>query len=130
MTAITEKLRDKMVKQNTGAENANELVKQNTYENMNKKKTIPANFGKRKTSDKSRTDKKNEKYWYETQKQTDRKKTMQSLRGTELDTITQVHGNRNKLQQIWEKRTLCKRLQTKFIQQSSSEMTNRRRNCC
>ena len=51
-----------------------------------------------KTSDKIRTDTKNGKIRCETAKQTERKYTMQILRATELDTNTQVSGDRNKLQ--------------------------------
>ena len=100
MTAITDKkLRDRMMKEKTlELKKTIELIKQNTNEKKTRKNnTVGIDFGKRKKHNKRGTDTKNGKIRNKTKNQNHGKQTMQVFWSTELDTITQMPGTRNKL---------------------------------
>ena len=131
MTAITDKkLRDKRMKEKTlELKKTIVLIKQNKYEKKQEKHNPGSfDFNRRKTHNKRRTDTKSEKIWDKTKNQNIGKQTMQILRSTDLNTITQKPSTRNKLKQMRKKGTLRKSMQTKVRQQPNSEKTNRRRN--
>ena len=99
LTAITDtKLRDKLMKEKKlELKKTIEMIKQNTYGRKNLKNTIPEALISNREK-KRRTNTKNGKIGHKTEKQIYKRKTLQILQRTELDSNPQMPGIRETLQ--------------------------------